>query len=160
MRIRKFFNYGAFAVCLFFSNSIFSQTDYFWDYYKIAVTLPSDFKELLDTDNEFEAKGDGMHLYIYIFDDHKVSLKDMNDETKKVAKQLKFDITDETTEISDDEFQGRYVLGYKSGSQIMLAGMIQKNNDTNLWIAIEFADGDKEAEREGLRIINSLRTIK
>ncbi len=160
MKIRNVISSFTFAACLFASNALFSQTDYFWDYYKIAVTLPSDFKELLDNDNEFEAKGDGMHLYMYIFDDHKVSLKDMNSETKKVARQLKFDVTDETTEISDNEFAGRYVLGYKDGRQIMLAGMIQKNNDTNLWIAIEFADGDKEAEHEGIRIINSLRTIK
>ncbi len=160
MKIKNVFKSLAFAACLLSSNALFAQTDYFWDYYKIAVTLPSDFKELMDTDNEFEAKGDGMHLYMYIFDDHKVSLKDMNSETKKVARQLKFDVTDETTEINDDEFAGRYVLGYKDGKQIMLAGMIQKNNDTNLWITIEFADGDKEAEREGIRIINSMKTIK
>ena len=160
MKFRNIFICTVFALCLFGSNQAYSQKDYVWKYYKIAITLPNDFREIENTNNEFEAKGDGMHLYMYIFDDHKVSLKDMDSETRKVAKQLKFDEIDKTTDIDDDDFAGRYVLGYKDGKQTMLAGMIQKDNDTNLWITIEFQDGDKEALNEGIKIINSLRSTR
>lgn len=160
MKVKNIFKSLVFLVCLFSTGAVFSQNDYVWDYYKLQVTLPNDFKEIMDNENEFEVKGDGMELYMYVFADHHVTLEEMNTETVKVARQLKFEVTDQTTEINDDEFAGRYVLGYKDGIQIMVAGMIQKNNGTNLWIAIAFADGDKEAEHEGIKIINSLKHTK
>ena len=134
-----------------------AQKEYLWDHYKMSIELPNDFKIVTNTDDEFECDGDGMHLYMYVFEDEKFSAADMKRETRDLAKRLKFEVKDEEYNInSHDGFEGKYVLGYKDGRQIMLCGLINTKNATNFWILIEFEDGDHVAEKDGLKILESL----
>ena len=133
------------------------QKEYVWDKYQMGITLPNDFKIVTNTDSEFECDGDGMHLYIYIYEDEKVDFTQMVKETKTIAKRLKFEVTDDFQDFKDDDgFEGRYVLGYKDGHQVMLCGMINTKSAANFWVVIEFEDGDHTAEDEGLAILHSV----
>jgi uncharacterized protein YifE (UPF0438 family) len=134
-----------------------AEQEYVWAKYKMSITLPNDFKVLTNTDSEFECDGNGMHLYINIFEDEKVDFKMMVKETKNIAKKLKFDVTDEVHDFKDDDgFEGRYVLGMKDGRQVMLCGMINTQSAANFWVVIEFEDGDHTAEKDGLAILHSI----
>ena len=149
---------GAFML---FSNSIKAQQEFVWDHYKIAMTLPSDFKIITNTDNEFECEGDGMSLYMYVYEDIDVDFNDMVKDTKAIARKLKFEVTDEVHDFKDDDgFDGRYVMGLKDGRQIMLCGLVNTQSAANFWIVIEFADGDKQAEEDGVEIIHSISQHK
>lgn len=148
---------------LLFSINFFAQAqkEFVWDDYKIGITLPNDFKVKKNTSNEFECAGIGMDFYMYIFSDHKVTAADMVSETKKLAKELKFEAVDETYDFKTrDGFTGKYILGYKDGRQTMLAGIIQENSDANMWVFIEFEDGDHQAKKDGLDILESIEHIK
>ena len=138
-------------------TAVTAQQEYVWEKYKMGITLPNDFKVITNTDEEFECDGDGMHLYIYIFEDEKVDFKTMVKETRNIARKLKFDVTDEVHDFKDDDgFEGRYVLGMKDGRQVMLCGMLNTQSAANFWVVIEFEDGDHTAEDEGLNILHSI----
>ncbi len=145
-------------VALFFLSQSYAQKEFVWDYYKIGVTLPNDFKVVTNNDNEFECSGQAMHLYMYVFEDGSLSSSDMHTATAELAKELKFEAKDETYDINDAEFSGKYILGYKDGLQVMLAGLIDKKHATNLWVFIIFQDGDEVATEDGIAIINSLHS--
>jgi hypothetical protein len=135
-----------------------AQHEYVWDHYKMSVELPDDFKTLKNTDDEFECDGDGMHLYMYVFENHQYSAEDMRKETGEIAKMLKFEVKDVEHDLETPEgFDGKYILGYKDGLQVMVCGLINTKNAANFWIVIVFEDGDHTAEDEGLKIINSLK---
>ena len=144
---------------LTFQYNTFAQKDFVWNHYKIGISLPDDFEVVQNTDNEFESDGIGMHLYMYIFEDSTISSKDMKSATLKLARDLKFEAKDEFYDVEDDEFEGKYILGYKDGQQIMLAGLVDSKS-TNLWVFIIFEDGDHIAEKDGLKILNSIHKIK
>jgi hypothetical protein len=134
----------------------FVNHEFIWNYYKISVELPDDFKVVTNTDNEFESVGEGMHLYMYLFDDGDVSLDQMDEATLKLAHDLHFDMKDDEYPLDYNGFKGKYFLGYKDGHQVMLAGIINPKNATNFFVAITFSDGDHVAEKDGVAILNSL----
>ncbi|MBL7817045.1 MAG: hypothetical protein JNL70_18620 [Saprospiraceae bacterium] len=149
----------ALAVCilsLFSTTSATAQKEFVWDYYKVSIELPDDFKVTKNTDNEFECEGDGMQLYMYVFDDGDVTLADMNKATRKLGRDLKFEMKDEHYELDYNGFKGEYILGYKDGLQVMVAGLINPKNATNFFIVIIFEDGDHVAQEDGIAILNSL----
>ena len=137
-----------------------AQKAFDWDYYKVSIELPDDFKVTKNTDNEFECDGNGMSMVMYVFDDGDVTLADMNKATRKLGRQLKFELKDEHQELDYNGFKGEYILGYKDGIQVMVAGLINPKNSTNFFIVITFEDGDDKAEEDGIAILNSLKTIK
>lgn len=144
------------AFSLLSTQSVSAQQEYTWEHYKMSVELPDDFKVVKNTDNEFECDGDGMHLYMYVFDDGDVTLEQMNEATRKLGKDLKFEMKDEHYSVDHSGFKGEYILGYKDGLQVMLAGLINPKNSTNFFIVILFEDGDHVANEDGLAILNSL----
>lgn len=153
----KKFSVAFVTAFLFTTIAVQAQQEYVWEHYKMSIELPNDFKVVTNTDNEFECDGVGMHLYMYVYEDHKFTAEDMHTATHDIAKSLKFEVKDEEYNIaSHDGFDGKYVLGYKDGLQMMLCGLINKKNATNFWIIIIFEDGDHTAEDEGLKILNSL----
>jgi len=145
------------ALFILSANALIAQQDFVWDHYKVALTLPNDFKVIKNTDNEFECDGDAMHLYMYVYEDEQVDFKEMVKATKELAKKLNFEVTDEVHNFKDDGFEGRYVLGTKDGRQIMLCGLINQNSAANFWIAIEYEENDPVAEKDGIAILNSIR---
>lgn len=154
--MKKSFLVLAMAIfCAAFSAQ--AQQEFIWEHYKMSIELPDDFKTIKNTDNEFECDGDGMHLYMYVYEDRNLTAAAMHDATKEIAKSLKFEVKDEEHDLaSHDGFEGKYVLGYKDGLQVMVCGLINTKNATNFWIVIIFEDGDHTAEDEGIKILNSL----
>ncbi len=139
------------------SNTVSAQQEFTWDYYKVSLELPDDFKVVKNTDNEFECDGQGMHLYMYVFDDGDVTLEQMNKATHKLGRDLKFEMKDDHYEVDHNGFEGQYILGYTEGHQVMLAGLINPKNSTNFFIVIIFEDGDHVAEKDGQAILASLK---
>jgi hypothetical protein len=152
---------NALSLCVFFLSlfsfqSLSAQQEYVWDHYKLSVELPNDFKVMKNTDNEFECDGKGMNLYMYVFDDGDVTLEQMNTATRKLAHDLKFEVKDEHYTVDHEGFKGEYILGYKDGLQIMVAGLINPKNGTNFFVVVIFEDGDHVALKDGIAILNSL----
>ena len=112
-------------------NTLSAQKEFVWDYYKVSIELPDDFKVTKNTDNEFECEGKGMDLFMYVFDDGDVTLAQMNTATRKLSRDLKFEMKDEHYELDYNGFKGEYILGYKDGLQVMVAGLINPKNSTN-----------------------------
>ena len=147
---------GFFILFFLTVQSVSAQQEFVWEHYKVSLELPDDFKVVTNTDNEFHCDGDGMNLFMYVFDDGDVTLEQMNDATHKLGKDLKFEMKDEHYEVDHNGFKGTYILGYKDGLQVMLAGLINPKNSTNFFIVIMFEDGDHVANEDGLAILNSL----
>ena len=152
-------SFKALIVAAFFclSFTISAQQVYEWDHYKMSVELPNDFKVVKNTDTEFECDGKGMNLFMYVFDDGDVTLKDMHDATRKLAKEMKFETKDDDYAVDYNGFQGKYILGLKDGLQVMICGLINPQSHANFFIIIVFEDGDNTAEDEGIKILNSLK---
>ena len=78
-----------------------------------------------------------------------------------ISKQLKFEEVDEIYDFKTrDGFSGKYVLGYKDGKQVMFAGIIQEKSSTNVWVYSEFEDGDHQAKKDGLAILEGIEHVK
>jgi hypothetical protein len=137
-------------------QSVSAQQEYVWDAYKLSIELPDDFKVVKNTDEEFHCDGDGMNLFMYVFDDGNVTLDMMNDATHKLGRDMKFEMKDEHYDLDYNGFKGTYILGYKDGLQMMIAGLINPKNGTNFFIVIMFEDGDHVATEDGIAILNSL----
>jgi hypothetical protein len=153
------FAFGVTFLSFLSVQTLSAQKAFVWDYYKMSIELPDDFKVVKNTDNEFECDGDGMSLMMYVFDDGDVTLSDMNKATRKLGRDMKFELKDEHHELDYNGFKGEYILGYKDGHQMMVAGLINPKNATNFFIVIIFEDGDEQAEEDGIAILNSLENI-
>ena len=151
------------AIALFLSGTAFtcislSQT-YVWDDYKIQITVPDDFKVVRNNSENFEMKGDGMELFMDVFEKD-ITKEDMDDATIAGAKTMKLTAIDAAHELSTNGLEGYYVEGEKDGDRVMFAGLIDPNSHTNFFTAITFDDEDKTAEADALRIMMSLRKVK
>jgi hypothetical protein len=142
-----------FSVLTFLSVS--AQKTYVWDYYKVQMTVPDDFRVKVNDNHNFEMKGDGMELAMHIFEEN-VSIDDLDDATITGANAMKLGEIDEATRVSVNELQGYYVEGFKDGYRVMFAGLGDPKSHTNFFLAITFSDDDQEAEKAALAIINSL----
>jgi hypothetical protein len=129
---------------------------YFWEQYNIEITVPNDFKVIKNTANEFELEGDGMEMYMYIWNQKKVTIDDMDEATITAAKELKLQEIDEEETFKNGDFEGYYVEGFKDGDRVMLAGVIDIQSRTNFFIVLTFDDKDTEAEKEALKILESI----
>ncbi|MFN8357633.1 MAG: hypothetical protein U0Y10_24455 [Spirosomataceae bacterium] len=146
------------ALLAFVSLSAFAQKTYVWDYYHIQITVPRDFRVKVNTNHDFEMKGDGMELAMHIFEQN-VSIDDLDDATIEGAKALKLTEVDEATAVKVNELEGFYVEGFKDGNRIVFAGLGDPKSHTNFFIVITFDDDDKEAEKEAINIIKSLDVL-
>ncbi len=135
--------------------SVNAQKTYVWDYYKVQITVPDDFRVKVNDNHNFEMKGDGMELAMHIFEEN-VSIDDLDDATITGANAMKLGEVDEATKVSVNELQGYYVEGFKDGYRVMFAGLGDPNSHTNFFLVITFSDDDQEAEKAALAIINSL----
>lgn len=140
---------------LFSFTSVIDKT-YFWEQYNIEITVPNDFKITKNTGNEFELEGDGMELFMYIWNQKKLTIDEMDEATIEAAKALKLQEVDEEEAFKNGDFEGYYVEGLKDGDRVMFAGVIDIKSRTNFFIAITFDDKDAEAEKEALKILSSI----
>lgn len=148
-----------FVLSLIVSMSAFTaivDKTYYWEQYNIEITVPNDFKPVKNTANEFELEGDGMEMYMYIWNQKKVTIDDMDEATIAAAKELKLQEIDEEEAFKNGDFEGYYVEGFKDGDRVMLAGVIDIKSRTNFFIVLTFDDKDAEAEKEALKILESI----
>ena len=149
---------SALLIIILSSSSLISQKTYVWDYYKIQITVPDDFRVKVNNSNDFEMKGDGMDLTMNIFEED-VTIDDLDEVTKIGAKAIEMTEVDEATRVAVNELEGYYVEGFKSGFRIIFAGLGDPKTHTNFFLAITFDDDDKEAEKAAMEIINSLDVL-
>ncbi len=155
----KLYNFALILLTLGTLSQASAQKIFKWNNQKIEVTLPNDFKVVKNTSTDFNCDGDGMSLKMNVFVDGTISADDMKKATMKKARELKFEAKDEMYDVDDDEFTGKYILGYRDGKQYILAGMISKESHTNLWVVISFNDGDEVAMDDGIKILNSIHNF-
>ncbi len=144
-------------VCFVFQN-LNAQKTYTWDYYKIQITVPDDFRVKTNDNHNFEMKGDGMELAMHIFEEN-VPIDDLDDATIAGAKAIEMTEIDAATKVTANELRGYYVEGFKAGYRVMFAGLGDPNSHTNFFLVITFADDDKEAEKAAIRILDSLDVL-
>ncbi len=137
-------------------GSLLNQT-FVWDHYGIAVDVPDDFKVLKNTESEFDMKGDGMELYMNVFEED-ITLETMADAVAETAIAIEMEELDRVLELTGNGLDGFYVEGYKSGHRVMLAGFIDPKSHTNFLMVITFLDTDDVADEDGIAIINSVRS--
>jgi hypothetical protein len=139
------------------SNTAFAQKTFKWSQYNMKMTLPEDFKITKNTNSEFYAEGDGMELYMYVYEDQHVTADHMKDATEAFAKEMGFKYGSNWEDIEDDKFDGLYVEGTdKDGNKALICGLINRSNAANFWVVITFTDGDHNAKKDGIAILNSI----
>lgn len=138
-------------------SQLHAQQTWNWEAYEVSVDLPDDFKVIHNTDNEFEAEGDGMSLFMYIFEEN-ITLDEMKDATISIANEMRLEEWDVVEDIETRAFEGKYIAGYLEGSAVLLCGVINPRNETNFIVVITFDDSDEVAEDDALKILQSLRT--
>ncbi len=144
------------ALTLFTAQATMAQQTWEWEAYKVMIDLPDDFEIVKNTDNEFEAEGEGMDIFMYIFEED-ISLAEMKDATVLVASEMDLEEYDAVESISTRGYEGKYVAGYLEGQAVLLAGLINPNNVTNFFVVITFNDDDRVAEDDAFRILRSIR---
>ena len=127
-----------------------AQQTWIWESYKVSLDLPNDFKVTKNTNNEFEAEGIGMGIYMYIFEED-ISLDDMKNVTISIANEMGLQEWDAVQNVSTRGFQGKYVAGYLDGNAVLLSGLINPNNVTNFIVVIMFDDRDEVAENDAFK---------
>lgn len=144
------------ATFSFFSFTLPIDKTYYWDDYNIEITVPKDFKITKDTKNEFEMTGDGMELYMYIWNQKAIGVDDIDDATIAAGKEMKLTEVDDEGKFENGDFAGYYVEGFKDGDRIIFAGVVDLKSRTNFFIAITFDDNDDEAEKAAVKILESI----
>ena len=97
-----------------------------------------------------------MELYMYIWNQKKLTVDEMDEATVELAKELKLQEVDEEESFKNGDFAGYYVEGFKDGDRVMLAGVVDLQSRTNFFIVITFDDKDAEAEKEALKILENI----
>ncbi|MES2518444.1 MAG: hypothetical protein V4585_10075 [Bacteroidota bacterium] len=149
------------SVCLLITISISAsaQQQFVWNYYKVAMMLQDDFKVTKNTNEEFRAEGDGMEVYVDVWEEN-IAVDDMDEAIAKYALNLKMTEIDVAHEVHINGLDGFYVEGFKDGDRIMLAGLIVPNSHTNIVVEINFDDKDATAEKDALEILNSIKKLR
>lgn len=144
-------------LCLIGLNTAYAQKtfDYEWDHYSIVFNLAEDFKVVSNTSEEFTAVGDGMEFAIFPFNDASIDAGDIADYTVEIAKSLELEEIDDADVLKLNGLSGAFVEGYKDGDRVVLLGFIDPESATNFFATITFADDDKNAEDEAVRMIKS-----
>ncbi|GAB3165393.1 amidohydrolase family protein [Telluribacter humicola] len=140
-------------------TSATAQKTYEWEHYKLQLTVPNDFRVKKNTDETFEMSGKGMELIMELVEED-ITLDDLEEATIEGANEMELDEIDEATAVNSNGLKGYYVEGFKEGSRIMFAGMMDPRTKTNFFIAIIFDDEDKQAEKDALAILNSMKRMR
>ena len=141
------------------SISASAQQQFVWDYYKVSIMLDNDFKVTKNTDDEFRANGDGMEVYVDVWEEN-IAVDDMDEAVAAYALKLKMTEIDAAHEVHINGLDGFYVEGFKDGDRVMLAGLIVPNSHANILVEIHFDDKDATAEKDALKILNSIKKLR
>ncbi|TAE34009.1 MAG: hypothetical protein EAZ91_01485 [Cytophagales bacterium] len=157
--MRKFYILLLATACFTASGFAVTSQTFTWEYYKVQLTVPDDFKVTQNTDEEFEMAGDGMTLLMELFEQN-ITIDELDEAVKTGAKTLKLEAVDDQHELDVNGLQGYYVEGIVKGNRVMFVGMMDPNSNTNFFISLVFDDEDKTAEADALRILSSVKKLK
>ena len=141
------------------TNHISAQQEYSWEEYGIGFSLADDFKETVNSMEEFSAVGDGMELSIIPFKDNSIDDSDINAYTMSIAASLKLEKIDDISTIEINGFKGGYAEGVQNGVKIFVMGLIEPNSETNFFVMIVFQENDENAVEEAISICQSIHKI-
>ena len=158
INMRKALLFLSLCFAMSFTYLVVDQV-YVWEAYALEITVPDDFKVVKNTDEEFEMKGDGMGMYMYLFEQD-ITVNQMDEAVVEAAIAMEMGEVDAAQVIQGDGLDGFYVEGFKDGARVMLAGMIDPKSQTNFMMVITFYDEDGVAEADAIGIINSIRSLK
>ncbi|MEO1261882.1 MAG: hypothetical protein AAFZ15_23970 [Bacteroidota bacterium] len=144
------------AMLVFTAFKSQAQQTWDWEKYEISLDLPNDFRVVKNTTDEFEAEGEGMEIYMYIFENN-ISLGEMKEATIEAAIEMDLEEWDAVQDINTRGFKGKYIAGYLNGDAILLCGLINPDNITNFFVVITFHDDDEVAEEDAFEILESIR---
>lgn len=149
------------SICLLTITSISAsaQQQFVWNYYKVSIMLDNDFKVTKNTDDEFRAQGDGMEVYVDVWEEN-IAVDDMDEAVARYALKLNMTEIDAAHEVHINGLDGFYVEGFKDGDRVMLAGLIVPNSHTNILVEVNFDDKDATAEKDALKILNSIKKMR
>ena len=150
------FPFSIIAIFILITFKSQAQQTWDWEAYEVSLDLPNDFKVFKNTINEFEAEGEGMEIYMYVFEED-ISLREMKDATIAVANEMALEEWDDVQNINTRGFKGKYIAGYADGEAILLSGLINPDNVTNFFVVITFDDEDEVAEAAAFDILDSIR---
>ena len=149
------------SICLLTITSISAsaQQQFVWNYYKVSIMLDNDFRVTKNTDDEFRAQGDGMEVYVDVWEEN-IAVDDMDEAVARYALKLNMTEIDAAHEVHINGLDGFYVEGFKDGDRVMLAGLIVPNSHTNILVEVNFDDKDATAEKDALKILNSIKKMR
>ena len=149
------------SICLLTITSISAsaQQQFVWNYYKVSIMLDNDFKVTKNTDDEFRAQGDGMEVYVDVWEEN-IAVDDMDEAVARYALKLNMTEIDAAHEVHINGLDGFYVEGFKDGDRVMLAGLIVPNSHANILVEVNFDDKDATAEKDALKILNSIKKMR
>ncbi|MBK8516997.1 MAG: hypothetical protein IPL55_12170 [Saprospiraceae bacterium] len=149
------------CITLFTLSSLYlsAQQQYTWEEYGISFTLADDFKESVNSIDEFSASGDGMELSIIPFKDDAIDDSDIHAYTMSIAESLNLERVDDVNTIDINGFKGGYAEGVQNGAKIFVMGLIDPDSETNFFVIITFQDEDQNAIDEAINICKSIKKI-
>lgn len=156
--LKKFY----FILVLFCFSSLqmlYAQQEYTWEEYGIAFSLADDFKEKVNSMEEFSAEGDGMEISIVPFKDGSIDDNDITTYTMSIAASLNLDNIEDINKIDINGFKGGYAEGVQNGIKIFVMGLIDPNSETNFFVTIVFQDKDENAIEEAINICKSIHKL-
>lgn len=140
-------------------NFAFAQTTWQWKQHNLKFSLPAGFKVKVNDANQFQAKGVGIEFDIFVWQDGKVTAKDMKNTLIALADTY-IDHIGHYDEHDIDGFEGAYVVGDYNGKKTIFFGFIDKKGGTNFFAEVIFDEDDHEALDEAFHIVDSISRIK
>ncbi|MEM1321113.1 MAG: hypothetical protein AAGG75_12740 [Bacteroidota bacterium] len=138
------------------SLTIQAQQTWVWKANEVNVELSENFKINKNSKNEFKAEGDGIELYMFIFEEN-MSLEQMKAATELAATEMELEQADVIKDISTSDFSGQYITGYKEEDAVILCGMVKPGEGINFFVAITFDNDDGVAQGHAFELLRSLR---
>lgn len=133
--MRKLFTVILFVVG---TATALAQQDFEWEKYGLAFTLADDFKVTANTDESFEASGDGMEFGVYTWENPNLTQEDLGDLIVELAGDIELSIVDDADYIELNQLKGAYVEGYKDGSRIFVMGMMDPDSEANFFALVTY----------------------
>ena len=137
--LKNFFSTTVFLILsIFVFGAAQAQTDYTWEGYGLAFTVPDGFTETTSTDEKFEGKSDAakVHLFgIYPISDANITQDNLKEALIEMAAASGMEVQD-ADHIEFNGFSGLYAEGEIEGVPTFFACMLDPNGELNFIVTI------------------------
>lgn len=137
--LKNFFSTAAFLILsIFVFGAAQAQTDYTWEGYGLAFTVPDGFAETTSTDDKFEGKSDAAKIHLlglYPISDANVTEDNLLEALIEMAAASGLNVED-ADKIEFNGFKGLYAEGEIEGVPTFFACMLDPNGELNFIVTI------------------------